>query len=228
MTDALAAALALVLSADADLREIVGLSLRVTGTSTALACLVGIPLGAVVGATRFAGRGAVVVALNALMGLPSVLVGLLAYLLLSASGPLGTWGLLYTPAAMILAQAALVTPLVAALTRQAVEPRRDALHETLLSIGAGPVRRVAALAAEARLALVTVALAAFGRAVSEVGAVILVGGNIAHHTRVMTTAIALETSRGQLELAVALGLVLLAIVLLVNLLAATLRAPLAA
>lgn len=201
---------------DADLMAIVGLSLQVTLTAVGMACLIGLPLGAVVGALRFPGRRAVSLLLNAMMGLPPVVVGLLVYLALSASGPLGVLGLLYTPSAMIIAQTILVTPIVAALTRQAVADLHADYAEQFLSLGVGPVQRLQALLWDARFSLVTVALAGFGRAVAEVGAVMIVGGNINHVTRVMTTAIALETSKGNLQLALALGLVLLAIALVVN------------
>jgi tungstate transport system permease protein len=209
-------AVSLILSWDPDLMEIIGLSLRVTLTAVALACMIGLPLGAMVGAFRFPGRGAAVVALNALMGLPPVAVGLLVYLTLSASGPLGPLALLYTPAAMIVAQTILVTPIVAALTRQTIEDLHAEYEEQFRSLDIGPLDRVIALLWDARHALLTVALAGFGRAVAEVGAVIIVGGNINHVTRVMTTTIALETSRGNLELAMALGVVLLAIAVAVN------------
>ncbi len=219
-----AQALGLILAADADLLEIVGLSLQVTLTATALACLIGLPLGAVVGAYRFPGRGAVVLCLNALMGLPPVVVGLMVYMALSASGPLGVLGLLYTPTAMIIAQTVLITPIVAALTRQVVEDMNAEYAEQFASLGVGAVDRVLALLWDARYALLTVGLAGFGRAVAEVGAVIIVGGNINHVTRTMTTAIALETSKGNLELALALGAVLLLLALLVNGLVMSLRA----
>jgi len=209
-------AVSLILSWDPDLMEIIGLSLRVTLTAVALACMIGLPLGAMVGAFRFPGRGAAVVALNALMGLPPVAVGLLVYLTLSASGPLGPLALLYTPAAMIVARTILVTPIVAALTRQTIEDLHAEYEEQFRSLDIGPLDRMIALLWDARHALLTVALAGFGRAVAEVGAVIIVGGNINHVTRVMTTTIALETSRGNLELAMALGVVLLAIAVAVN------------
>lgn len=201
---------------DRELVEIVGLSLRVTGLAVLIACLVGLPLGALVGATRFAGRGAVVVLLNALMGLPPVVVGLLVYLMLSASGPLGVLRLLYTPTAMVIAQAVLVMPIVAALTRQVVEDMDAEYAEQFRSLGLATRARIAALLWDARHALLTVALAGFGRAVAEVGAVLIVGGNIDRVTRTMTTAIALETSRGEIELALALGLVLMLLALAVN------------
>ena len=217
-------AFGLILAWDSDLIEIIGLSLRVTLTAVAISCAIGLPLGAAVGAFRFPGRTAAIVILNALMGLPPVVVGLIAYLMLSAAGPLGPLGLLYTPAAMIIAQTILVTPIVAALSRQVVEDYYREYAEQFDSLGVGPLDRVAALLWDARYSLLTVALAGFGRAVAEVGAVIIVGGNINHVTRVMTTTIALETSKGNLELALALGVVLLAIAVTVNGAAMTLRA----
>ena len=209
-------AIGLVLSGDPDLLEIIGLSLRVTLTAVALACAIGLPVGGIVGAFRFPGRTALAVVLNALMGLPPVVVGLAVYLMLSAAGPLGPLSLLYTPTAMIVAQTVLVAPIVAALTRQVVEDLHREYAEQFESLGIGPVHRVAALVWDARYSLLTVALAGFGRAVAEVGAVIIVGGNINHVTRVMTTTIALETSKGNLELALALGAVLLVLALVVN------------
>jgi len=222
---ALARAVGLILAWDAELIEIIGLSLRVTLSAVAAACLIGLPLGAAVGAFRFPGRIAATVALNALMGLPPVVVGLMVYLTLSASGPLGVLGLLYTPAAMIVAQTVLVAPIVAALTRQVVEELDREYAEQFASLGGlGPLGRVRALLWDARYALLTVALAGFGRATAEVGAVMIVGGNIDHATRVMTTAIALETSKGNLELALALGVVLIAIAVAVTGTVMTLRA----
>ena len=209
-------ALGLIASGDPDLMEIIGLSLRVTLTAVAIACVIGLPLGAIVGAFRFPGRAGATVVLNALMGLPPVVVGLVVYILLSASGPLGPLQLLYTPTAMVIAQTILVTPIVAALTKQIVEDLHREYAEQFDSLGVGRVTRVGALLWDARYSLLTVALAGFGRAVAEVGAVIIVGGNINHVTRVMTTAIALETSKGDLELALALGVVLLMIALVVN------------
>lgn len=220
----LARAFGLVLTFDPDLMEIIGLSMRVTLTAVVLSCVVGLPLGAIIGAFRFPGRTILAVFLNALMGLPPVVVGLLVYLLLSASGPLGPLGLLYSPAAMIIAQTVLVTPIIAALTRQVVEDLYQEYQEQFTSLGVGPFDRVTALLWDARYSLLTVALAGFGRAVAEVGAVIIVGGNINHVTRVMTTTIALETSRGNLELALALGIVLLAIAVAINALVMSLRA----
>ena len=223
MGEALATALRLVLSGDADLLEIVVLSLRVSLSATALACLVGLPSGALLAVTRFRGRGAALAVLNALMGLPPVVVGLLVYLHLSRAGPLGFLGLLYTPAAMILAQTVLVAPIVAALSRQVLEGLHAEYAEQFRSLCLSRAQAVRALLWDGRHALLTVALAGFGRAVAEVGAVMIVGGNIDHLTRVMTTAIALETSRGDLPLALALGFVLLAIALGVNLLAQSVR-----
>jgi tungstate transport system permease protein len=217
-------ALGLILAGDAALWAIIGLSLQVSLSAVALACLIGLPLGALVGAFRFPGRGAVCVILNALMGLPPVVVGLLVYLMLSASGPLGPLALLYTPTAMMIAQTILVTPIVAALTRQIVEDLNAEYCEHFASMGVTGSGRIAALLWDARFSLMTVALAGFGRAVAEVGAVIIVGGNINHVTRVMTTTIALETSKGNLELALALGVVLLVIAVAVNGLVMALRA----
>jgi tungstate transport system permease protein len=222
--DIMAEALGLILTWDRDLSEIVLLSLRVTLTAVAIACLIGLPLGAVVGAFRFRGRGAVTVLLNALMGLPPVVVGLFVYLMLSNAGPLGILGLLYTPSAMIIAQTILVTPIVAALTKQVVEDLHGEYAEQFASFGLTARERVAALLWDARYSLLTVALAGFGRAVAEVGAVLIVGGNINHVTRVMTTTIALETSKGNLELALALGVLLLVLAVIVNALVMALRA----
>lgn len=212
----LAQSFGLVLSWDPALMEIVGLSLRVTTTAVLLACLIGLPLGALVGAFRFPGRTIVTVFLNALMGLPPVVVGLCVYLMLSASGPLGVLGLLYTPTAMIIAQTLLVTPIVAALTRQVVEDLQGEYAEQFASLGVGPMARISALLWDARFSLLTVMLAGFGRAVAEVGAVMIVGGNINHVTRVMTTTIALETSKGNLQLALALGVVLILLAVVLN------------
>ena len=209
-------AVTLILAWDPDLVEIIGLSLRVTLTAVAFACMIGLPLGALVGAFSFPGRTAAIVVLNALMGLPPVVAGLIVYLTLSAAGPLGPLGLLYTPTAMIIAQTVLVTPIVAALTRQVVEDLHGEYAEQFASLQVSPFDRVAALLWDARYSLLTVALAGFGRAVSEVGAVIIVGGNINHVTRMMTTTIALETSKGNLQLALALGVVLLSMAVLVN------------
>ena len=217
-------AVSLILAWDPDFIEIVGLSLRVTLTAVALACVIGLPLGALVGAFSFPGRTAATVVLNALMGLPPVVVGLVVYLILSAAGPLGPLGLLYTPTAMVIAQTVLVTPIVAALTRQVVEDLHREYAEQFASLQVGPFDRIVALLWDARYSLLTVALAGFGRAVSEVGAIIIVGGNINHVTRMMTTTIALETSKGNLQLALALGVVLLTMAVMVNAAVMALRA----
>ena len=209
-------ALDLVLSGDPALIAIVRLSLFVSLSAVFLAALVGLPFGAWLALTRFPGREAVIVVLNALMGLPPVVVALLVYLLLSRSGPLGSWGILFTPAAMIIAQAVLVAPIIAALSRQTIEDLWVEYRDELAAMDVGPARRVATLLWDARFNLVTALLAGFGRAAAEVGAVIIVGGNIDGFTRTMTTAIALETSKGNLPLAIGLGMVLIAIVLIVN------------
>ena len=199
----------LLVALDADLIEIIWLSLRVSLSGVALACLIGMPLGAVLAVARFPGRGTLSVLITALMGLPPVVVGLLVYLMLSASGPLGVLGLLYTPAAMIIAQTLLVIPIVAALTRQVVEDLDVEYDELFRSMRIGIWSRIATLLWDARYSLLTAALAGLGRALAEVGAVMIVGGNINHVTRVMTTTIALETSRGNLALALGLGIVLI-------------------
>ena len=224
VAEALALAFELVLSADADLLEIVILSLKVSITATLLSVGLGLPVGAFLAMSRFPGRGAVIVVANALMGLPPVVVGLLVYLQLSRAGPLGFLGLLYTPTAMIIAQALLITPIVAALSKQILEDLHSEYAETFRSLSLTRGQTMSALLWDGRLALVTVGLAGLGRALAEVGAVMIVGGNIDHLTRVMTTAIALETSRGELALALALGMVLLAISLMVNAAVQMLRA----
>ncbi len=216
-------ALDLLVTADPAVARIVALSLRVSLTALLVAACIGLPLGALLAVLRFPGRGAVLTLLNALMGLPPVVAGLLIYLLLSRSGPLGHWGLLFTPAAMVIAQAVLITPILAALSRQVLESLWEEYAEQLHSLGAGPLRAVPTLLWDGRFALLTVLLAGFGRACAEVGAVMIVGGNIEGFTRVMTTAIALETSAGNLPLALALGMVLMLVVLLVNALAQALR-----
>ena len=215
-SDAFGAAMGLVLGFDADLAEIVGLSLRVSFLAVAIATAVGLPVGAAIALYRFPGRAALLVAMNALMGLPPVVVGLIVYLTLSRAGPLGVFGLLFTPAAMIIAQVLLVTPIIAALTRQVIEDLWVEYEEQLRSLGAGPGRAVPALLWDGRYSLLTAVLAGFGRASAEVGAVMIVGGNIDHVTRVMTTAIALEVSKGDLALALGLGIVLMALSLGVN------------
>ncbi len=206
----------LVAAFDPDLFEIIALSLRVSLLAVFIAAAVGLPLGATLAVARFPGRGGAVVFFNALMGLPPVVVGLVVYLLFSRAGPLGALGLLYTVTAMIIAQAVLVTPIIAALTRQLIEDMKPEYEEQLRVLGAGPFAMVMTLLWDARYSLLTAVLAGFGRAIAEVGAVIIVGGNINHVTRVMTTAIALETSKGDLALALALGIILVAIALVVN------------
>ena len=222
-SDSAATALALIAGADPQLLSIVVRSLAVSATACLLACAAGLLLGAWLGVARFAGRGAVLTVLNTLLALPSVVVGLVVYLLLSRSGPLGFLGWLFSFHAMVLAQAILVLPVVTALTRQVVEDVDRDSGEQLRSLGAGPWLRSWLLAWDERYALLTVVIAAFGRAISEVGAVMIVGGNIDGFTRVMTTTIALETSKGDLPLALALGIVLLAVVLALNALIALVR-----
>jgi len=216
IADAFSTALMLLVTFDADMVEIVVLSLSVSFSAVMLAALVGLPFGAFVAIARFPGRGAVITLLNALMGLPPVVVGLVVYLMLSRSGPLGFLGWLFTPTAMVVAQFALITPLVAALSRQAIQDLWEEYHELLRSLDVRLGAMVATLIWDGRHRLLTTLLAGYGRAIAEVGAVIIVGGNIAHVTRVMTTAIALETSKGDLALALGLGIVLLLISLLVN------------
>ena len=209
-------AIQLILSGDPALFAIVRLSLIVSLAAVATAAAIGIPFGALVALTRFPGRQAVIVLLNALMGLPPVVVGLALYLLLSRSGPLGTFGILFTPTAMVVAQTILVTPIVAALTRQTIEDLWLEYRDELTAMNVGPLGRTATLIWDARLSLVVALLAGFGRAAAEVGAIIIVGGNINGFTRTMTTAIALETSKGNLPLAMGLGLILVAIVIAIN------------
>ena len=216
LADSLALALQLILQADANLLHIVTLSLRVSLSACAVGVLSGLLLGAALAVARFPGHGLLVWLVNTLLALPSVVVGLVVYLLLSRSGPLGHWGLLFTPTAMVVAQSILVLPLCAALGRRLVlEGLRDG-GDQLRSLGAGPLTSALLMLLHERMGVLTIALTAFGRAVAEVGAVMIVGGNIAGITRVMTTAIALETSKGDLPLALALGLVLLGVVGLVN------------
>ena len=212
-------ALSLVLGLDPALLDIVRLSLLVSLSAVFFAALIGMPLGAFIALNRFPGRQAVIVLLNALMGLPPVVVGLMVYLLLSRSGPLGSYGLLFTPRAMIIAQTILVAPIIAALTRQTVEDLWIEYRDELTAMNVGPWGRIATLLWDARFSLTTALLAGFGRAAAEVGAIIIVGGNIDGFTRTMTTAIALETSKGDLPLAMGLGIVLIAIVIVVNALA---------
>jgi tungstate transport system permease protein len=195
---------------------VVGLSLRVSLVAVGLAALVGLPLGAALALLRFPGRRALTVAMNALMGMPPVVVGLIVYLLLSRAGPLGVLGLLFTPTAMIAAQFLLVVPIIAALARQVAEDLWAEYEEQLRSLGCSPGRAIPTLLWDGRFSLVTAVLAGFGRASAEVGAVMIVGGNIDHVTRVMTTAIALETARGDLALALGLGVILMVLSLMIN------------
>jgi len=213
-------ALSLIARGDPTLIQIVSLSIGVSLGAVLLAGLIGLPLGALIARQRFPGREIVVVALNACMGLPPVVVGLVVYLALSRAGPLGSLGLLFTPTAMIVAQTALVTPIIAALTRQVVADLWREYAEQLRSLGVSPPRAAPTLLWDGRFSLITALLAGFGRAIAEVGAVMMVGGNIAGVTRTMTTAIALETSKGDLALAMALGLVLMIVVFAVNAIAA--------
>jgi tungstate transport system permease protein len=213
---AFAAAFNLILQLDPQFLQIVGLSLRVTLMAVVLAALVGLPLGALLAVSRFPGRGAVIVLVNGLMGLPPVVAGLIVFLALSRSGPLGSLGLLFTPTAMVIAQTLLVLPIVVALTRGTVEELWAEYREHLTSLGLKGWRAVPTLLWDGRFALATGLLAGFGRASAEVGAVLIVGGNIANYTRTMTTAIALETSKGDLPLALGLGIVLMTLTLAIN------------
>lgn len=206
----------LVASGDSRLAAIVALSLRVSLTATLVSCLLGLPFGALLAVGRFPGRRGLIVISNGFMGLPPVVVGLVVYLLLSRAGPLGAFGLMFTPTAMIVAQTILIVPIVTALTRQVISDEWQQYREQLRSLGASRLRAARTLLWNARFVLVTVALAGFGRAIAEVGAVMIVGGNIDGVTRVMTTTIALETSKGDLPLALALGTILIAIVLALN------------
>ena len=201
---------------DPKLIEIVLLSVRVSLTAVVIASVLGLPLGAAIAVGRFPGRQALIVVLNALMGLPPVVVGLLVYLMLSRAGPLGQFGILFTPAAMVVAQTILILPIVAALSRQVIEDAWQEYREQLRSLGAGPITAAITLLWDTRFSLVTIVLAGFGLAAAEVGAVMIVGGNIDGVTRVMTTAIALETSKGDLPLALGLGIILITLVLALN------------
>ncbi|MBX6328951.1 MAG: ABC transporter permease [Pseudolabrys sp.] len=218
MTDN-ASALQLLLSGDPELFAIVRLSLQVSLSAVLFATLIGLPTGAFLALVRFAGREPIIVVLNALMGLPPVVAGLAIFLLLSRSGPLGGLGLLFTPQAMVVAQTLLVTPIIAALARQTIEDLWVEYRDELAAMDVGPLRRIATLIWDARFSLVTALLAGWGRAAAEVGAIIIVGGNIQGFTRTMTTAIALETSKGDLPLAIGLGMILMSIVILINALA---------
>jgi tungstate transport system permease protein len=213
------AALWLIASGDAALLSIISLSLQVSVAAVLAAAVVGFPLGAVLALSRFPGRTVLIVVLNGFMGLPPVVVGLAVYLLLSRSGPLGEFGILFTPMAMVIAQSLLVLPIIAALTRQTIEDLWRDYRDELNAMGVGTIGRVATLLYDSRYSLLTALLAGFGRAAAEVGTVMIVGGNIEGFTRTMTTAIALETSKGDLALALGLGMVLIALILAVNALA---------
>jgi tungstate transport system permease protein len=214
-----ASALQLVLHGDPQLLAIVRLSLLMSVSALLFAALIGVPCGAFLALVRFPGREAVIVVLNALMGLPPVVVGLAVFLLLSRSGPLGPLGLLFTPQAMVIAQTVLVTPIIAALTRQTIEDLWVEYRDELAAMNVGAAPRIATLIWDARFSLVTALLAGFGRSAAEVGAIVIVGGNIEGFTRTMTTAIALETSKGDLPLAIGLGMILISIVVMINALA---------
>ncbi|MEP7062247.1 MAG: ABC transporter permease [Betaproteobacteria bacterium] len=220
---AFAAAASLLWNGDAELWHIIRLSLAVSLTATLIATLIGAPLGAMLAIGRFAGRRVVVIVLNGFMGLPPVVVGLVVYLLLSRSGPLGALGILFTAKAMVIAQTLLITPIIASLMRQVVEDAWSEYREQLVSLGASPWKSGFTLLWDTRYSLITALLAGFGRAAAEVGAVMIVGGNIANYTRVMTTAIALETTKGDLPLALALGFVLIAIIIGINAIAFWIR-----
>jgi tungstate transport system permease protein len=222
-TSAIAEAFRLIAAFDGSLAEIVALSLRVSITASLCAAIIGLPIGALLAIGTFRGRAVAILLVNALMGLPPVVVGLIVYLMLSNAGPMGGFGLLYSPTAMIIAQTVLVTPIVAALGRQTIEDLKQEYDEQLRALGVGPLRAVPTLLWDGRFSLLTACLAGFGRATAEVGAVIVVGGNINHVTRVMTTAIALETSKGDLALALALGMILLTLAVLINALVMGLR-----
>jgi len=215
-SEAFASALQLILSADPTLWGIVGLSLQVSLTAVFFAALVGIPLGALLAIKKFWGRPVLIVLVNALMGLPPVVVGLCVYLMLSKSGPLGILGLLYTPTAMIIAQTLLIAPIIAALSRTILKTLHEEYRDQFASFRLSQFQTVNTLLWEARFMLLTALLAGFGRAIAEVGAVMIVGGNISHYTRVITTSIALETSKGNLSLALALGVILILLAILVN------------
>ncbi len=215
-SEAFASALQMILSADPTLWGIVGLSLQVSLTAVFFAALIGIPLGALLAIKKFWGRPVLIVLVNALMGLPPVVVGLCVYLMLSKSGPLGILGLLYTPTAMIIAQTLLIAPIIAALSRTILKTLHEEYRDQFASFRLSQFQTVNALLWEARFMLLTALLAGFGRAIAEVGAVMIVGGNISHYTRVMTTSIALETSKGNLSLALALGVILILLAILVN------------
>ena len=213
----------LIFSLDADLLEIIFLSLKISFFSLLFSCLFGLPLGALLAVTKFTGRKILIIFFNSMMGLPPVFVGLVLYIILSVSGPFGYLELLYTPAAMIIAQFCLITPIIVSLTRQTLEQISEEYDELLKSLQANTKNRVSTILWDSRYSLLTCVLAGLGRSLSEVGAIIIVGGNIAHATRVMTTTIALETSRGNLEVAVSLGFILIIISITINLLVSMLQ-----
>lgn len=221
--EAFSAAWRLLAGFDAELAQVVGLSLQVSLVAAVIAAIIGLPLGAAIAVERFPGRQILIVFLNALMGLPPVVVGLVVYLLLSRAGPLGSLGILFTPQAMIIAQTILIAPIIAALSRQIIEDAWREYDEQLRSLGARRLSAGMTLIWDTRYSLVTIVLAGFGRAIAEVGAVMIVGGNIDGVTRVMTTTIALETSKGDLPLALGLGIVLIGLVIVLNALAAIIR-----
>ncbi len=223
LEEAFGAAWQLLAGLDAELLQVVVLSLQVSLTAVVIATLIGLPLGAAIAVGRFPGRQTLIVLLNALMGLPPVVVGLVVYLLLSRAGPLGSLGILFTPPAMVIAQAVLITPIIAALSRQIIEDAWREYAEQLRSLGARRLTAAMTLIWDTRFSLLTIVLAGFGRAAAEVGAVMIVGGNIDGVTRVMTTAIALETSKGDLPLALGLGMVLISLVILINAVAGVIR-----
>ena len=214
-------AVSLIISAEEDLLEIVGLSLRVSLFAVLLATIIGLPLGAATALIKFPGQKILIISLNSLMGMPPVVIGLIVYLLLSRIGPLGVFGLLFTPTAMIIAQTLLIIPIISSLSRQVLDDLWTEYAEQLLSLRASPIRRILTLIWDGRFSLLTAVLAGFGRASAEVGAVMIVGGNIDHHTRVMTTSIALEVSKGNLSLALGLGIILIIISLSINAVAFT-------
>ena len=214
----IADAFGLLIRFDPDLYEIIGMSLRVTLSAVAIAALIGLPLGAWLAVNRFRFRRITIAVLNALMGLPPVVVGLIVYLLLSRAGPLGVLGLLFTPTAMIIAQVIIITPLIASISHQAIRDLWAEYHDLLISLNATRAQRIRSLLWDGRRALLTATLAGFGRAIGEVGAIMIVGGSIEHSTRVLTTAIALETSKGNFAFALGLGMVLIGLAVAVNLL----------
>ena len=213
----------LIFSLNPDLLEIIFLSLKISFFSLLFSCLFGLPIGALLAVTKFTGRKLLIIFFNSMMGLPPVFVGLILYIILSISGPLGSLELLYTPAAMIIAQFCLITPIIVSLTRQVLEQMSAEYDELLKSLQAKAKDRISTILWDSRYSLLTCVLAGLGRSLSEVGAIIIVGGNIAHSTRVMTTTIALETSRGNLEIAVSLGLILIFISITINLLVSVLQ-----